>query len=197
MLSTLNKSSGLLFVFLLITLNSLYSQEKIDTNIIEAGVTSYLIPEGEVYSNGCVALGASLFFHDEKVSLQIGYLYDILPKYIYIRGTGHFDYRKVRKNHIFIPVLLHYNLFSFNRINFSVTGGIIPESRPEVRDISIYVNPAVGLGISHLFFDRLRFSVRTTAQYTTGVFVLGMVADLSYRFKIFRKRQNESEIRDY
>ena len=101
----LNNLNCIMFLFFCQSINA-FSQVEKDTSKLSFALSAYLFPENTIYSHGCIALGPTLFLNDDNFSIQIGFLYNVDPYYVYER-VSRFSYKTVKAHHLFLPFIIN------------------------------------------------------------------------------------------
>ena len=194
----------LYFVFAFAT-GHLYAQDEA-LNSNDTLFDSGIFVSASIYSfaytpdlkNGSTAVGASWFFNDPRINLQLAIMVDLKKYYEWQRG-GHFDNYKEERISIFFPILLHYNYLRFPKTVYFFSLGIAPGTRfipNEFSNTSTGTGGSVcaGTGISRYINKRLYGRVSFNTHYLARTFSPGLSLDLVIPLKSRSgKEKNESK----
>ena len=94
--------NNILILFFCFGYNYSIAQNENDTSNINIGITTYAFAYNTKFGEGSTAIGPSLFLNEDKLAIQIGFLYDF-NKYITLEKVDQTNYIKVKYSHFYLP----------------------------------------------------------------------------------------------
>lgn len=159
-----------------------YGQNESDTNNnISLGLSTYTF-ENKISNEGLsTAFGPSLVLNDEKLSIQIGILYEN-KKYVYSFG-GRINSTVIKYSYLYFPLLFHYNFYTRNRFSYFFSFGFflrdqILFDKNDYFNKKIDVNFVGCIGGCYKMGNKLSIKVYPTARYIESNFYPGLTLDL-------------------
>lgn len=146
---------------------------------IHIGITAYSFAYNTKFERGNVAIGPSLFLNDEKLSIQVGILFD-LNEYNLNQSVHFGNSQPVRRYNLFVPILIHYTYYRSNKINTFLTAGIILggkfyDSHNETNGFSLIV----GTGMSYQIVKGLYLRATPTIRFNSDILFPGVLVDFT------------------
>jgi len=164
-------------------------QSEKETDNLSIAITSYLFPENSIYPDGCYAIGPTFFLNDERISLELSFLYDLNEYYSYVGDNSPHTYKKEKAYHFFVGFSMNYKYFTTGKFDFLAGAGLYLENRPEYIGESNNMPLRIGMGVSYKFLKYFNYKVTPSLQLTNGNLYAGLLMDLVYSFDITHKRK--------
>ncbi|MES1181168.1 MAG: hypothetical protein ABUL44_00080, partial [Flavobacterium sp.] len=115
------------------------------------------------------ALGPSVIFQVNRIAIQIGWLVDLKPYYVYDK-TGFYSYEKSYSPHTFLPLTIHYNFPGNQKLNFLASFSLFTETRVLYSSTETKMYSSIGAGAKYLLTKKIFVRLNPVIQLSQGFY---------------------------